>query len=109
MLHWLNPSSLDLDSRLRPLKVDKDINDMCDTALKYRDSKEICIYFEHPIMEPILEPKIIEVDDIVDSSDGSSSYDDDESAEDELYRPPPPSLENVSDEDEQDFLKKKKT
>ena len=70
--------------------------------------KKICIYFEHPISEPILETKIMKVDDVVDSSDRSSSDDDYDSAEDELYKPPPTGLEDVSDEDEKDSLKKKK-
>ena len=51
-------------------------------------------------MEPILETKIMEVDDVVDSFDGSSSHDDHESAEDELYRPHSPGFEDVSKEDE---------
>ena len=39
-MFWLNPNSRDLDCGLRPLNEDKDINEMCDAALKYRDSKK---------------------------------------------------------------------
>ena len=103
----MDNNSLDIESGLHVINGNKELNEMCDYRLNNRDSNEVHIYFEHSVVEP----KIIDVVDVVDSSYKESSSDDYESAKDEGYKPPPPGLDDESEEEvaiKRGCIKKKK-
>ncbi|MED6153112.1 hypothetical protein PIB30_098436 [Stylosanthes scabra] len=89
-MYWQEPSAIEFEDGLHLIERDSDINEMCDFTMN-NNLKELHIYFEHPIDNPIT-PEVL----LAESSSSSNSY---ESAEDEAYKPPPPGYDSDDSEE----------
>ncbi|MED6112889.1 hypothetical protein PIB30_065862 [Stylosanthes scabra] len=90
-MYWLEPSAIEFEDGLHLIEGEDGINEICDFTLN-NNLRELHIFFEHPIDNPII-PEVL----LTGSSSSSDSY---ESAEDEAYKPPPPGFESDDSEEE---------
>ncbi|QHO31490.1 uncharacterized protein DS421_8g241950 [Arachis hypogaea] len=96
-MYWYDPTAPSYEAGLHPIYGDKKIREMCDKKREDRETDELCLFFDHPIMEDVdfedsddtdehSEAEVLSDEPISDND----SYDSYESAEDEAYKPPPP-------------------
>ncbi|XP_020963932.1 uncharacterized protein LOC110265326 [Arachis ipaensis] len=100
-MYWYDPTAPSYEAGLYPIYGDKEIREMCDKKREDRETDELCLFFDHPIIEDVdfednddtdehSEAEVLSDEPISDND----SYDSYESAEDEAYKPPPPGFED---------------
>ncbi|XP_025649566.1 uncharacterized protein [Arachis hypogaea] len=119
-MYWYDPTAPSYEAGLHPIYGDKEIREMCDKKREDRETDELCLFFDHPIMEDVdfedsddtdehSEAEVLSDEPISDND----SYDSYESAEDEAYKPPPPGFEDDTNDsydsfEDEELMKKTK-
>ncbi|QHO33737.1 uncharacterized protein DS421_9g260850 [Arachis hypogaea] len=109
-MYWYDPTTPSYEAGLHPIYGDKKIREMCDKKREDKETDELCLFFDHPIMEDVAfedsddtdehsEAEVLS-DEPISDNDSYNSY---ESTEDEAYKLPPPEFEDDTDDSYDSF------